>query len=132
MSVIGADCAYLSVLLGNSDWRYEKIAFDPFYLESLVAAESKFWECVQSGEPPRALPPIPVQPGEAHRIVDMSQNNRFVSAAVDWKENKAAAKKFTNAAEAMKDLVETDVREAYASGVRIKRDRRGFLRIGED
>lgn len=127
--VTGASHAYLSVLIGNHTLAIEKFDFDPFYADQLLAAELEFWDCVKTGRPPRALPPTPPAPGKPYKIVDMSQNNQFVSASHDFILFQGEAKKFETAKDDLKSLVENDVIEAYNEFVSVKRDRRGYLRI---
>ncbi len=44
--------AVLSIITGGGKWVEMTIPMDPLYLSVLVAAEKKFWRCVQSGETP--------------------------------------------------------------------------------
>src|SRR3974390_3158211 len=60
----------LSIITGGGKWVEITVPMDPLYLSVLVAAEKKFWRCVQSGETPHLInaePPRP--PTEATRIV---------------------------------------------------------------
>ena len=66
----------LSIITGGGKWVEIAIPMDPLYLSVLVAAEKKFWRCVQSGETPHPINSEPPRPRiEAIRIVDMSASN---------------------------------------------------------
>ena len=45
----------LSVITGGGKWVEIAIPMDPLYLSVLVAAEKKFWRCVQSSEVPHLI-----------------------------------------------------------------------------
>jgi hypothetical protein len=47
--------AVLSIITGGGKWVEITVPMDPLYLSVLVAAEKKFWRCVQSGEPPHLI-----------------------------------------------------------------------------
>ena len=73
MWVTHARSAVLSIITGGGKWVEISIPMDPLYLSILVAAEKKFWRCVQSGEPPHPTYSEPPRPRiEAIRIVDMT------------------------------------------------------------
>src|SRR5262245_45687903 len=72
----------LSIITGGGKWVEVTIPMDPLYLSVLVAAEKKFWRCVQSGETPHLILVQPPRPRiEAIRIVDMSSSNSWVEFA---------------------------------------------------
>ena len=74
--------AVLSIITGGGKWVEITIPMDPLYLSVLVAAEKKFWRCVQSGEPPHLINAEPPRPRiEAIRIVDMSSSNSWAEFA---------------------------------------------------
>lgn len=132
MIVSQRDHIYLSALIGNSDWRCERIAYDPFFGEALLEAEKNFWDCVQSGNAPCAIRAEPPPPGEITREVDMTKDmraNEWAYYAVDWLNSKEAVAKFDKAARALKGMVDSDVKTAAGYGIVIERDRRGALRI---
>src|SRR5438105_6395935 len=52
----------LSIITGGGKWVEIEIPIDPLYLTILVAAEKKFWRCVQSGEPPHLIMAEPPRP----------------------------------------------------------------------
>src|SRR5262245_12910560 len=58
------------------------IPADPLYQHLLLAAEKKFWRCVENGEPPRLFGLEPPRPRiEAVRIVDMGTSNAWAEFA---------------------------------------------------
>jgi predicted phage-related endonuclease len=52
MWVVTAKTAVLSVITGGGKWVEIKTHADPLYQHLIVTAERKFWQCVESGEPP--------------------------------------------------------------------------------
>lgn len=131
MAVCGVDLAILSVIYGNAKWETYEVAADWLYQEELLEAERRFWEAVQTGDPPVAVAPPPAPKPVATREVDMGQSNSWTSFAADWLANKAAAKTFDTAAKELKALVEDDVSRAFGAGIEIKRSKSGSLTIKE-
>lgn len=135
MMVSGKRRAVISVFFDNSRWESETVEADDFYMDALKEAEARFWECVQSGEPPSGFQPIDAKPETAQkatREVDMKGNNEWAAAAADYLKHKAAAADFESAKKAITALVEKDVAKATGYGVMVKRDKRGALRIYEE
>ena len=112
MAVTGTSRAALSVIFGNSKWEVFDIASDWLYQEELLIAESRFWDCVRSGEPPvpATAPPPPKPIGV--REVCFEGNNAWASAAIDWQAHRAAAKAHGAATSVLKGLV--DAGDAHA------------------
>ena len=82
MWVTHARSAVLSIITGGGKWVEITIPMDPLYLSVLVAAEKKFWRCVQSGEPPHLINAEPPRARiEAIRIVDMTSSNSWAEFA---------------------------------------------------
>ena len=52
----------LSIITGGGKWVEIAVPMDPLYLSVLVAAEKKFWRCVQSGEVPHLIMVEPPRP----------------------------------------------------------------------
>lgn len=130
MLVCGYEKAFLSVFYGTQKWVVYEIDAEPIYQSRLVEAERRFWDCVQSGEPPVA---VQIKaPVEAIRKVDMSGSNSWATNAATWVSNKSAAKAFTDASAELKKLVADDVVEAYGAGIRAKRNKSGSITISED
>lgn len=120
--------AVLSVFYGTFTWQAHWIDFDPIYAAALIDAETRFWECVQSGEPPVAMQAVEA-PVEAVKVVSFTGNNFWADVAADWLANKPHAAKFEKAAEAIKGLVEADVQEASGHGIIVKRSKSNSLSI---
>lgn len=131
MAVTGMSRAALSVIFGNSKWEVFDIASDWLYQEELLIAESRFWDCVRSGEPPvPAVAPPPPKPVGV-REVCFEGNNAWASAAVDWRTHRDAAKAHAVAASAIKGLIDDDVARAFGHGIEAKRSKAGALAIRE-
>ena len=82
MWVTDARASVLSIITGGGKWVEITIPADPLYQHLLFTAESKFWRCVESGEPPALFGVEPPQPRiEAVRIVDMSSSNAWAEFA---------------------------------------------------
>lgn len=128
MIVTGLSRAVLSVFYGTFNWRAHWIDFDPIYADALIYAETRFWQCVKSGEPPAEMPVVEA-PVEAVKIVDMSMSNSWSEHAANWLAHKAAAKKFGDAADSIKELVEADVKEARGKGIVVTRSKSNSLSI---
>ena len=131
MAVALCDRAVLSVIFGNSKWEVFEIAADWLYQEDLLDAEERFWECVQSGEPPVALPPPPQPKPIGVREVCLEGSNAWSSAAADWLNNREAARKYQSAVASLKELVEPDVARAFGHGIEARRSKAGALTIKE-
>ena len=129
MLVCGVEKAVLSVFFGNHKWEKFDVSLDALYADILVGAETKFWDCVQS-----KIPPVAVKvsaPIDAVRRVDMTGNNSWANFSVQLKQNSAGKKLYDEAVASLKSLIEPDVAEAFGHGIKIKRDKRGALRISE-
>lgn len=129
MLVCGLEKAVLSVFFGTMKWERFEVTLDALYADILVGAETKFWDCVKTMTPPVAVKVS--APVNAIRRVDMQGNNQWANAAVQYQQNAIAKKLHDEAATTLKGLVESDVMEAFGHGIRIKRDKRGALRISE-
>jgi predicted phage-related endonuclease len=129
MIVLGLQQSVLSVFYGTMKYEFYDIALAPIYAEQLIDAESRFWDCVQSGEPP--VVSHVAAPVEAIRRVDMSPSNEWGDSAAMWLETKAAAKKFEGAAKKLKDMIEADVIEAFGHGVKATRAKNNAITIRE-
>ena len=131
MAVAKRDKAVLSVIFGNHKLEIFEVAADWLYQLDLLEAESHFWDCVHSGaEPvPAPVPPPPKPIGT--REVCLTGNNAWASAAVDWLENRVAAKTHAAACGIIKSLVEDDVARAFGHGVEARRSKSGAISIRE-
>ena len=124
-----ADGTILSVIKGNGDWCMFEYAPDADYEAALLEAEARFWECVQTGEPPAPLPLPPAPKPKGVREYDMSGSNAWASYAADFTETMLAADRHEIAKKALKELVPADASKAAGHGITINRDKRGALRF---
>jgi predicted phage-related endonuclease len=120
--------AVLSIITGGGKWVEITIPMDPLYLSVLVAAEKKFWRCVQSGEPPHLINAEPPRPRiEAIRIVDMSSSNSWAEFAALFRNSRSAFLDHERAKSELKALMPEDAKEAIGHGVRAKRSKSGAV-----
>jgi hypothetical protein len=118
----------LSIITGGGKWVEIAIPMDPFYLSVLVAAEKKFWRCVQSGETPHLIHAQPPRPRiEAIRVVDMSSSNSWAEFAALFRNTRAAFLDHERAKTELKALMPEDAREATGHGVRGRRSKSGAV-----
>jgi hypothetical protein len=129
MAVAKAEVAILSVIFGNHKWELFEVRADWLYQEELLAAETHFWECVQTGrEPvPAAVPPPPRTSGD--REICFEGNNLWAATAADWLEFRDVAKKHASACSIIKSLVGEDVSRAFGHGIEAKRSKSGAITI---
>jgi len=120
----------LLVVHGGSEPVEHPIETTPEYEAEVWTRMDFFWQCVESLQPPVALPavaaPIPVA---KLRKLDMSGSNSWTEQATHWLANKEAAKTFEAAAKELKALGEQDVGEATGAGIVCKRNAAGSLSI---
>jgi predicted phage-related endonuclease len=120
--------AVLSIITGGGKWVEISVPMDPFYLSVLVAAEKKFWRCVQSGEVPHLINAEPPRPRiEAIRIVDMSSSNSWAEFATVFRNTRDAFLDHERAKAELKALMPEDAKEAIGHGVRAKRSKSGSV-----
>lgn len=131
MAVTRSERAVLSVIFGNAKWEVFEIAADWLYQADLLEAEMRFWDCVQTGEPPVALPPPPAPRPVGVREVCLEGSNAWAAAAADWMQHRLAAKKHAEAAAQIKQLVEPDVARAFGHGIEARRSKAGAVSIRE-
>jgi predicted phage-related endonuclease len=129
MAVAQADRAILSVIFGNHRFEIIEIAADWLYQLDLFHAERQFWNCVVTGKEPVAVAPLPPPKPIGSREVSLEGNNAWASAAVDWLQNRAAAKVHAGACTTIKRLVDADVSRAFGHGIEAKRSKSGALSI---
>jgi len=122
--------AVLSIITGGGKWVEITVPMDPLYLSLLVAAEKKFWRCVQSGEVPHLINVEPPRPRiEAIRIVDMSSSNSWAEFAALFRNTRDAFLDHERAKAELKALMPEDAKEAIGHGVRAKRSKSGAVSI---
>jgi predicted phage-related endonuclease len=131
MAVAQASRSILSVIFGNHKYEIFEVAADWLYQQELFEAERRFWNCVLTGRPPVAAdvprPPKPI----GTREVCFDGNNAWASAAVDWLQNREAAKLHGTACGTIKGLIESDVGRAFGHGIEAKRSKSGAITIRE-
>jgi predicted phage-related endonuclease len=128
MWVTASRTAVLSIITGGGKWVELTIPADPLYQHLLLAAERKFWRCVQSGEPPRLFGIEPPRPRvEAVRTADMSGSNAWAEFANLYRLTRPAALDHDRAKAELKALVPEDAKEAAGHGVRAKRSKSGAI-----
>ena len=131
MAVLECERAVLSVIFGNSRWEIFEIASDWLYQEELLIAETRFWDCVRTGESPLPAPVPPSPKPVGVREICLEGNNAWAAAAADWLAYREAARLHGVATAAIKELVEPDVKRAYGHGIEARRSKSGALSIRE-
>jgi predicted phage-related endonuclease len=120
--------AALSIITGGGKWVEVSVPMDPLYLSILVAAEKKFWRCVQSGEIPHLImAEVPRARVEAIRIVDMSTSNSWAEFSAIFRSTRSAFLEHERAKTELKALMPEDAKEAIGHGVRAKRSKSGAV-----
>jgi predicted phage-related endonuclease len=128
MWVTHARSAVLSIITGGGKWVEIAIPMDPLYLSVLVAAEKKFWRCVQSGDPPHLTnAEAPRARMEAIRIVDMTSSNSWAELAGIFRNTRQAFLQHEQAKIELKALIPEDAKQAIGHGVRAKRSKSGAI-----
>lgn len=140
MHVTGLKHAILSVFIGTMNYEPVEIECDDFYLAQLIDREREFWRCVETGEPPAAMPVVaaPSLPVTL-RTVDMQGNNAWADAAADWLAGEAAVAKYEKAELTIKGdkkkkiagLLAPDVGLATGHGIQAKRAKNGAVTISK-
>ena len=128
MWVVAARTAVLSVITGGGKWVEIKTHADPLYQHLIVTAERKFWQCVESGEPPTLFGVEAPKPRiEAVRIVDMSSSNAWTEFASIFSRTQPAYLEHEQAKAELKSLVPEDAQQAIGHGVRARRSKSGAI-----
>lgn len=128
MWVTHARSAVLSIITGGGKWVEITIPMDPLYLAVLVAAEKKFWRCVQLGETPHLVnAELPRPHIEAIRMVDMTSSNSWAEFAALFRNTRNAHLEHERAKNELKDLMPEDAKEAIGHGVRARRSKSGAV-----
>jgi predicted phage-related endonuclease len=128
MWVTNLRSSVLSIITGGGKWVEISVPVDPLYLSVLVAAEKKFWRCVQSGEPPRLINAEPPRARiEAIRIVDMNASNSWGEFAALFRDTRQAFLDHERAKGELKALMPEDAKEAIGYGVRGRRSKSGAI-----
>ena len=123
--------AYLSVIFGNGRWESSYVAYNEDYFNSMWAVVSDFWGYVLRNEEPVGIdtPQISIDKIAVDSMVrrDASQDNEFISRAVDYLQYKESAKRFEDAKSDLKQMVGPNEREVYCDMLTIKRSKSGSL-----
>ena len=118
----------LSIITGGGKWVEISVPMDPLYLTVLVAAEKKFWRCVQSGATPHLINAEPPRARiAAVRIVDMSTSNSWAEFAALFRHTRNAFLEHERAKAELKALIPEDAKEAIGHGIRAKRSKSGAV-----
>jgi predicted phage-related endonuclease len=123
--------AFLSIFKGNGDWLMMEYELDADYAARLVEAEAAFWQCVQTGEPPCAVPAEPTPTPVGVKVYDQTGSNEWASHCATFIETELAADRHDIAKKALKELVPADASKCFGHGIIINRDKRGALRFAK-
>jgi len=128
MWVTNLRSSVLSIITGGGKWVEITIPMDPLYVTVLVAAEKKFWRCVQSGETSHLINAEAPRPRiEAVRVIDMSSSNSWAEFAALFRDTRNASLDHERAKSELKALMPDDAKEAIGHGVRAKRSKSGAV-----
>lgn len=117
-----ARSAVLSIITGGGRWIGLSIPIDPLYLSVLVAAEKKFWRCVQSGARPHLTGCAPPRPPVAVlRIVDMSASRAWSEFARVYRATHGAFLAHEQAKRELAALLPAHADQAIGHGVQAQR-----------
>lgn len=130
MEVTGATQCALSVIMGANEPIVEFIERDADYAAEMVKRGWQFICCVRDRREPVALEPV-AAPVDATKVIDMSANNWWASAAASWLETREAAGACKAAEQVLKHSVPDDAKKCHGHGVQITRDRAGRLSLRE-
>lgn len=130
MEVTGAKQCALSVIMGANAPIVEYIERDAEYAAELVKRGKQFMDFVAKRQPPVVLAAVP-PPADATKIIDMTGNNAWADAAVDWRANKEKADLCKDAEKILKSLVPAEAKKCHGHDVQITRDRAGRLSLRE-
>lgn len=130
----GTSGCYMSVIFGNSKWESVFVSTDQTYFDTMWNEVTTFWGFVSKDvRPPNRhdIPSIPTDNIPLDNMVkrDASTDNQFMDAAVSYCQGYENNRVFESAKKQLKDLVKEDEREVYCDQLKIKRDKRGTLRI---
>lgn len=123
-------CLYVS--RGGMEPEEIEIRRDDHIETTMWTRAKEFYECVENLTLPVKMTAAKTTGiKEALRTVDMQGNNAWATNAADWLANKEPAKKFKEATEAIKELIEADVGTATGHGITVKKSKDGKLSIKE-
>ena len=135
MFCTGVNRIRFSVLLGNSDMRYDLIPADTKYQLQLFDLVATFWrKHMLTGERPHEAgtpvqpPPQPAPPGEP-TIVSMEGNNEWPELAARWLENKPKVQQFEDDSDTIKKLVPAGAGLVFGNGIKVDINKKGSKSI---
>ncbi|MBL4837638.1 MAG: hypothetical protein JKY34_08665 [Kordiimonadaceae bacterium] len=135
MAVLKMNRSVLSVFGDNNSHDVILIERDDEYIAELVARETIFWDCVINDVAPSGGPsPVPIKQNKLPVLLDMSVGNQqgeWEDEASSWLETREPAKRFADAAKAIKDMMPEDADECYGSGIRVKVSKSGSKTISK-
>lgn len=127
----GCTIGVLSTIIGTSEPDLHRVDHDDFWANEYIESCRTFWGYVERDEPPPQGAPVDAPPvaTDKMRVVDMTGNNAFASAAKDWLDHQAASKLFDASVKDIKSMIEPDVREATGYGIKVSRSKAGAISI---
>lgn len=125
--VFGVKKAVLSVFKGTTDWKSFEIDLDKKFLSFLLQKEKDFWDCVKNKKPPIEFERPPEMKLDDMIEVDFTGNNLWAAFACEYIQTAESAKRNSSAKDALKSMVDNNVKTARGHGVSIKRSKRGYL-----
>lgn len=130
MMVTGAKECALSVIMGANEPIVEYIPYNPEYAKELMTRATAFMLCVETLNPPAALPAVEPPPLPIKEY-DMTGNDTWRGLADRWIQSYGAAALAESAAKAIKTLTPADAQKAFGHGICVVRNRAGALRLTE-
>lgn len=128
MWVTAARSAVLSIITGGGKWVEITVHADPLYQHLLLTAEKKFWQCVQTGEPPVLFSIETPRPRlEAIKVIDMAASNSWADLAATYLRTRDAHGDHELAKTELKKLIPEDAKEAIGHGIKAKRSKSGAI-----
>lgn len=132
MEVAGFDFAILSVLYGNSKFRFWRVERDADFIVQLMEKEAEFWDHVRTRRAPEnrigGAAVKTIDPAEL-KTKDFTGDNEWADAAKRWLETAEAAAKHDAAADDLKAKIEADVGFAFGYGVVAVKNKKGALTV---
>jgi len=122
MACTGTERAWLSVIKATGGYAYIECEADFFFQVSMIEAEKRFWECVQTGETPtlagveRTNAPKPAQVV----VYDMSDKNEWAVHAQRIVETLLQSEIHDLSKKKLKELMPEDAAIAKGHGVTLK------------
>jgi len=129
--VTNAKLCYLSIIKGAAEPIVIDVPRADDYIAEMLERAQTFMMCVALKTPPCEIEPAQ-PPVAAKKIINMTGNNLWASAACSFIMYKAQAEDFEAAKQVIKSLVPEDAARCFGHGIRVTRDRAGRLHIREE